>query len=68
VRCNLLAQLRGLEAVLDAGSAARGLGCGSVLGAGSDGRGQPQPVRVGGKLASLSLLLYRIGWSVQVAA
>src|SRR5262249_15122986 len=45
-----------------------GLGCGSVLDAGSDGRGRPQPVRVGGKLASLCLLLYRIGWSVQVAA
>src|SRR5215467_462306 len=45
-----------------------GLGCGSVLDADPDGRGRPQPVRVGGKLASLCLLLYRIGWSVQVAA
>jgi len=61
VRCKLLAQLRGLEAVLDAGSAAqswvrisagRWLGWPRSAAAGSGGRqgGQPVPVAVADRL------------------
>src|SRR5215471_1378191 len=62
------AALRGLEAVLDAGSAARGWGadqCWTLARMAEVGRSR---FGLGGKLASLCMLLYRTGWSVQVAA